>query len=197
MEGFTLFDAGAVALLFVSSILAYGRGLTRELMAIFGWIGSAYVALIFAPQFRPLVMEIPFLGDYLRGSCELSVIVSFALTFVLGLAIASLFAPLLSSYVRRTPLSGVDQALGFFFGLVRGFALLVVVLIVHDRALATDTPGMVENSTTARVLSDIKGDVDSYAPEGASTWLMEHYQGLISSCSASGSEADDLLDQEI
>ena len=41
MEGFTIID-GVVALVIVlSALLAYGRGLVREFMAIVGWIAAA------------------------------------------------------------------------------------------------------------------------------------------------------------
>ena len=34
----------------VSALLAYSRGLVRELLAIAGWIGATIVAFIFADQ---------------------------------------------------------------------------------------------------------------------------------------------------
>ena len=55
MEGFTIID-GVVALVIVlSALLAYGRGLVREFMAIVGWIAAAILAFLFAPQVKPLV----------------------------------------------------------------------------------------------------------------------------------------------
>ena len=65
MEGFTLVDAGVAAIVLLSGILAYSRGLVRETMAILGWIGAAVVAFIFADQVEPLVRQIPVLGDFI------------------------------------------------------------------------------------------------------------------------------------
>ncbi len=65
MEGFTIID-GVVALVIVlSALLAYGRGLVREFMAIVGWIAAAILAFLFAPQVEPLVSEIPVVGEFL------------------------------------------------------------------------------------------------------------------------------------
>ena len=77
MDGFTIVDGVVAGVIVVSAILAYSRGLVRELMAIVGWVAAAILAYIFAPQAEPLVKELPYVGEFLRGSCELSVIAAF------------------------------------------------------------------------------------------------------------------------
>ncbi|MFT5062624.1 MAG: membrane protein required for colicin V production, partial [Polaromonas sp.] len=62
MEGFTLIDAIVAGVVLISSLLAFARGVTREIMSIVGWIGAAVVAYIFAGQVEPLVKELPVLG---------------------------------------------------------------------------------------------------------------------------------------
>jgi membrane protein required for colicin V production len=71
MEGFTVIDAVVAVVILLSALLAYGRGLVREIMAIAGWIGAAFLAFIFAPQVEPLMREIPVLKDVIGGNCEL------------------------------------------------------------------------------------------------------------------------------
>ena len=137
MEGFTLID-GLVALVIVlSAILAYSRGFVREAMAIAGWVGAAFLAFLFAPSAQPLIKEIPVLGDFLGDSCELSIIAAFAAVFAVGLVLASLFTPLFSSVVQRSVLGGLDQGMGFLFGVVRGVLLVGVAFLVYARH-ATD-----------------------------------------------------------
>jgi len=41
MDSFTLVDGASIAILLISAILAYSRGLTRELLSIAGWIAAA------------------------------------------------------------------------------------------------------------------------------------------------------------
>ena len=48
---------------------------------------------------------------------KLSIIAAFLAVFAVGLILASLFTPLFSSVVQRSVLGGLDQALGFFFGM--------------------------------------------------------------------------------
>jgi membrane protein required for colicin V production len=55
MENLTAVDGGAALIIILSAILAFSRGLVRELMAILGWIGAAIAAYYFAPGVQPLV----------------------------------------------------------------------------------------------------------------------------------------------
>ena len=55
MDSFTLVDGASIAILLISAILAYSRGLTRELLSIAGWIAAAVSAFIFAPSVEPII----------------------------------------------------------------------------------------------------------------------------------------------
>ena len=132
MDGFTIVDLAVAGIILVSAVLAYARGLVRETLAIAGWIGAAVLAFTFAGAFEPLVKEIPVVGDVVGESCQFAVIASFAAVFVLSLLVISIFTPLLSGWVRGSPLGAIDQALGFLFGAVRGVLLVAVSFVVYD-----------------------------------------------------------------
>jgi len=63
LDSFTLVDGGSAAILLISAILAYSRGLVREVLSIAGWVAAAVSAFIFAPSVEPLVREIPIISD--------------------------------------------------------------------------------------------------------------------------------------
>ena len=69
MDGFTIIDGVVAVVIVLSALLAYGRGLVRELMAIVGWIAAAVLAFLFAPQVEPLVRELPYV-EIGRASCR-------------------------------------------------------------------------------------------------------------------------------
>jgi membrane protein required for colicin V production len=179
---FTVVDGVVAVIIILSAILAYSRGVVRELMAIVGWIGAAILAFIFAPQAQPLVKEIPVVGNFLRDSCELSIIAAFAGVFAVGLVLAALFTPLLSSIIQRSALGGVDQALGFLFGVARGVLLVLIAFVVFDRAVAANTVPMVDNSRTAKVVASIQGRIDAAIPDDAPGWILTRYNDLTSIC---------------
>lgn len=182
MEGFTLVDGAVAIVIVISAILAYSRGLVRESLAILGWVGAAVLAYYFAPQVQPLVREIPVVGDFLRDSCELSVIAAFAVVFAVGLIIASLFAPLMSSMVQRSILGGLDQGLGFLFGVLRGIVLVAVAFLVYDLAAAANTVPMVDNSRSAKVFATFQDRVNAAMPDDVLGWIMGRYEDLTQLC---------------
>ncbi|MCV6596430.1 MAG: CvpA family protein [Mangrovicoccus sp.] len=182
MEGFTIVDGVAGAVIVISALLAYSRGLVRELMAIAGWVAAAILAFLFAPTAEPLVKEIPFVGDFLRDSCELSIIAAFSVVFAVALIIVSVFTPLFSTLVQRSALGGVDQGLGFLFGALRGLVLVIAALIIYDRVMVSGSVPMVDNSRTAIVLSDLGDRLNEEVPDDAPGWIVERYEELVGSC---------------
>jgi membrane protein required for colicin V production len=186
MENLTAVDGGAALIILVSSILAFSRGLVRELMAILGWIGAAVAAYYFAPGVQPLVKELPVVGEFLADSCELSVVAAFAGVFVVGLIVAALFTPLFSGAVQRSALGGIDQALGFLFGAARGILLIAVGFIVYDRVLSDQAIPMIDNSRTALVFANFQSEIDESIPSDAPGWIVERYNELTNVCATGG-----------
>jgi membrane protein required for colicin V production len=184
MDGFTLVDAGVACVIVLSAILAYSRGLVREGMAILGWVGASLLAFAFAPLAQPLVKEIPVVGDFLRDSCELSIIAAFAAVFACGLILAAIFTPLLSSIIQRSALGGLDQGLGFLFGALRGIVLVGVAFMVFDRAVAAGSVPMVDNSRSAMIFGSFQGKLDTAVPSDAPDWLVGRYAQLTANCGA-------------
>lgn len=184
MEGFTLVDAGVAIIVLLSGVLAYSRGFVRETMAILGWIGATVVAFIFADQVEPLVRQIPVLGDFIGDSCELAIIAAFAAVFAVALVVVSIFTPLFSSVVQRSALGGVDQALGFFFGVLRGILLIAVAFFVYDTIFATQQFAVIEESRSVQVFAQLTGQIEQQNPEQALGWITEQYQQLVGNCGA-------------
>lgn len=182
MDGFTIIDAVVALVIVVSAILAYSRGFVRETMAILGWVAAAVLAFIFAPQAEPLVKEIPYVGDFLADSCELAIIAAFAAVFAVALVVVSLFTPLFSTMVQRSALGGVDQGLGFLFGVARGLLLVAVALVVYDRVMLNESLAMVDDSRTAQIFADVQDSLNDQIPDDAPGWIVQRYEQLVSVC---------------
>ncbi len=184
MEGFTIVDAIVALVIVLSAILAYSRGFVRELMAIAGWVAAAILAFLFAGAVQPLVLEIPYVGEFLQGSCELSTIAAFAAVFAVALIVASIFTPLFSSAIQNSAIGGIDQGLGFIFGVARGVLLVAVAFIVYDRVVVGDAIAAVDQSRTAAIFARAQDDIDQQMPEDAPGWVVSRYEELVSNCTA-------------
>ena len=190
MEAFTLIDGIAAVVIILSAILAYSRGLVRESLAIGGWILAAVAAFVFAPMAEPLMKEVPILKDFLGPSCELSMIAAFAAVFALALIVVSVFTPLFAGAVQRSALGGIDQGLGFLFGVARGVVLVVIALLIYQNVFANDPVAMVEDSRTAAVFAQVSDQISEQIPEDAPGWIAARYDELIGQCTPTTGESD-------
>jgi membrane protein required for colicin V production len=114
---------------------------------------------------------------FLSDSCELSIIAAFRRrVFALGLVVMSLFTPLFSSAVQRSVLGGLDQGLGFLFGVVRGVLLVAVAFIVYDRAVASryGADGR-QLALGQESLPTFRTDLNKTVPEDAPGWIVDRY----------------------
>lgn len=184
MDGFTLVDGIVAIVIVLSALLAYSRGIVREIMAIGGWIAAAVLAFLFAPQVEPLVKEIPVLSDFISDSCELSIITAFAAVFAAALIVVSLFTPLFSSLVQRSALGGLDQGLGFLFGVARGILLVAIAFFVYETVITSQDISMIDDSRSAQVFGRMTTQIEEQNPEAALGWITRQYEELVGACDA-------------
>lgn len=182
MEGFTIVDGIVALVIVVSALLAYSRGLVRESLAIAGWIVAALLAFLFAPQVAPLVKEVPVVGGLISDSCELTLIAAAAAIFALVLVVAALFTPLFSSLIQRSALGGLDQALGFLFGVARGILLVAIAYFVYETVVTSQNIAAIDDSRSARVFGRMTGSIEDQDPEQALGWITTQYEKLVASC---------------
>ena len=182
MSDFNIVDGVILAIVIVSSLLAYSRGLVRELMSIAAWIIAAFFAYFFAPEVLPFIQEIPYIGPILSDSCELAILASFAAVFAIALMLISFFTPLLSVVINKTSLNKPDQALGFIFGVLRGIALIAISFFAYQTILSSGTFIILEESQSARVFAGMANDIAEKNPEKALGWLTIQYEELVSVC---------------
>ncbi|MEN0079324.1 MAG: CvpA family protein [Pseudomonadota bacterium] len=182
MEGFTVFDGVVAGVILISAILAYSRGLIREVLAIAGWVAAAIVAFLFAAQAQPLIMEIPYVGDFIGASCEMGIIAAFAVVFVLTLVAVSFFTPIFSGAVQNSAIGGLDAGLGFLFGAARG-ALLVLVGFIAYGWVGGDAPiEVIDDSRSSQIFAGSQAWLESRMPQDAPGWILAQYESLTSTC---------------
>lgn len=184
MQSFTLVDGIVLAVIVISAILAYARGLVRESLSIVGWLVAAFAGFAFAPTVEPLIRELPVLRDVLGTSCELGILAGFAVVFVIALVIISLITPFIAGAVQNSALGPIDQGLGFLFGVMRGVLLVVIALVVYNRVFGgAGGVAQVDNSHSIAVFSGLEARIAAMLPADAPQWIAARYASLMSSCS--------------
>ena len=107
MENMNVVDLAAIAIILVSTVLAYFRGLSREILAIVSWVIAALMGFIIAPYLNPFINKIPIIKEILMDSCELSIMISYIVGFLLSLIFLSLLIPILTNIIHQSNLNGL------------------------------------------------------------------------------------------
>ena len=126
-------DLAVLGVLALSGLLAFMRGLAREVLGLGAWVAAAILASPYGvfPYVQPWVRKQfsdPATAD----------LVAFGLVFVAALVALWLVAGALSSAVRGSALGGLDRTLGLVFGLARGAALVSVAYVLLGIALPAE-----------------------------------------------------------
>ena len=104
--------------------------------------------------------------------------------FILSLIILSLFTPIFSRAIQKSPLKNLDSSLGVLFGLIRGLLIVCLVLLAHNKLLEkSDQLTSITESTTIFLTSDFMKNLETFAPDDLKYWLTARYTDLTkSSC---------------
>jgi len=119
----TWFDYAVLAIVGISVLLSIIHGFVRELLALASWIVAFLVAQNYAAALAPLLP-----AAITSGSLRL--LVAFLAAFLTVLLAMTLIAILVSRLFHSAGLGLVDRVLGAVFGLVRGFAIVMVVVLL-------------------------------------------------------------------
>lgn len=115
-------DALAVGIVFISVVIGCVRGVTKEILTLFSWIGALTSTFLCWPWARHVVrgwIQHPMLAD---GA-------TIVVMFIMFLILFSLISYFLANIVRQSWMGGVDRALGALFGVGRGVFLLCSIEI--------------------------------------------------------------------
>jgi membrane protein required for colicin V production len=118
-----LTDYLVILAILLSALVGALRGFLRESIALGAWI----IALFLAWHFADLIE--PHLGGLLADS-TVRPWAARVIVIVLVLLLGAATGAILGHFVRLSIFSGMDRLLGFGFGLLRGFVLLGVFVIL-------------------------------------------------------------------
>ncbi|MGN8157278.1 CvpA family protein [Salinisphaera sp. RV14] len=116
-------DVAIVVVVALSATIGFFRGFLREALGLATWVLAFYLAFVLA---APASVYLQRWID--SGSARLAV--AFAIVFLGVLVAGAIFNYLLGRLINQTGFAGTDRAVGIIFGVVRGVAVLIVLVLL-------------------------------------------------------------------
>jgi len=111
---------GIVALSIVAGLL---RGFLKEVISLVAWIAAFFVAFMFVED------GATYLTKYV-GIPQVRIVLAFGILFLCTLLVGGLINLIVAQLIEKTGLTGTDRLLGLVFGLVKGGAIVTVLVLL-------------------------------------------------------------------
>ncbi len=132
MNNLLMVDYIVLGIIGLSVLISLWRGFMREVLSLAAWVVAFLVAFIFADT------GAAYLANHISVP-SVRIILSFGGLFLITLFIGGLINVVVSQLVKSTGLSGTDRMVGIVFGLVRGVAIIgLLVLLAGLTPLPSD-----------------------------------------------------------
>jgi membrane protein required for colicin V production len=155
---FTAFDVAVGVLVFISAVLATSRGLTREVLSLVTWAGSAVIAW-WMYEYHPEIAQGLIKEEIVAAAA--TVIVS----FIVSLIVLHLITMRIADFVVDSKIGPLDRTLGFVFGALRGLLIAIVAVIFGNWLLGDNLPPWAAESKSLPMLSSMGDGVISVLPD--------------------------------
>jgi len=130
---FTLIDIVFGSVLAISALLGIWRGLVREVLALIGWVAAAWISYHYATWLsHEWLTGVPG-GEMTRLA------LGFVILFVVTMIVCALTGRFLAKLLQQAGLSSMDRFLGFAFGLLRGFLVVIILSSLASLTNVTST----------------------------------------------------------
>jgi len=165
----TAFDVGIGVLVLISAILATARGLTREVLSLATWAGSAFIAAylyLYHPEIARAYIADPTVAD----------IATVVVSFIVSLIVLHLLTMRIADFVVDSKVGPLDRTLGFVFGVLRGLFLATVV-VIFGNWLMPNLPPWAANSQSLPYLTNIGNSMIAMLPPNVEKQINDVLKG--------------------
>ena len=150
------FDVAIVAVIALSALFAFARGIIREVIALGAWVVGFIAAIAYAGALANAF-------TWLNMTPVATQALAFVLILVIALIVGALIARVLAGLIRAIGLGFMDRILGLVFGVARGLIVVVAFALV---AGVTTLPkrDWWQNSTLGEPLAQAALSLKPYLP---------------------------------
>ncbi len=166
----TAFDIAVGLIVLISALLATMRGLTREVLSLVTWGGSA----IFAWW---MYLNYPEIAREYVAEQTVADIATVIVSFIVALIVLHLLTMWIADLVGDSKIGPLDRSLGFIFGGLRGILIAVVFVIFGQWLFQSVVDEWGKESKTLPMLSQLGDDLIAALPEDLEGMVSETLRG--------------------
>lgn len=137
-------DYAILAVIALSVVISLIRGFVREVISLAVWVAAFWIGIQFSDDVAV------HLSDYI-ASPTLQLGAAFAALFVATLIVGAVINYIAGQLVGRTGLTGTDHYIGVIFGLVRGVAVVAVLVLAAGLTALPREPWWQDSLLTSQV----------------------------------------------
>ena len=155
-------DLGVFGVILISALLAFSRGLVREVLSIGAWVLAALATIYGLPHLVPIAQ------NYI-SSPLVAQIVTGTTIFIVTLFVCAAISHMVARNVRSSGFGAIDRSLGLLFGVVRGAILVCLAYLAFAWAEPNpeDQPDVVKNARTLKYVEQGANLLHSLLPKEA------------------------------
>lgn len=116
-------DYAILGIVGLSVLIGVWRGFMREVLSLAAWAAAFFVSFTFAAGVAD------YLTDYVSVP-SVRIIMAFGGLFLITLLLGGLANILVAQMIQGTGLSGTDRMIGVIFGVLRGIAIIAVLVLL-------------------------------------------------------------------
>ncbi|MFI5019881.1 MAG: CvpA family protein [Dongiales bacterium] len=155
-------DLAVIGVMLISALLAFGRGLVREVLSIGAWVAAALAAL----------WGFPYAKDIARKYISITIladVVTATAIFLVTLIICAAISHAIARNVRGSTFGALDRSLGLLFGLLRGAVLICFAYLLFTWAVPNeaDQPDIIKEARSRPLVASGADILRSLLPQGA------------------------------
>ena len=166
------FDLALIAVVALSALFAFVRGVIRELIALVTWVVGFVAAIEYAGPLANMFSRLDMAPVAKQA-------LAFAVILIAVMIVGAVVSRMLSSVVRAIGLGFVDRMLGAAFGVARGL-LAVVAFALIAGVTALPKRDWWQNSTLGQPLAQAALSLKPYLPRAWAGRLDFSAAGIVS-----------------
>ena len=155
-------DLAVIGVMLISALLAFSRGLVREVLSIGAWVAAALAAL----------WGFPYAKDIARKYISITIladVVTATAIFLVTLIVCAAISHSIARNVRGSTFGALDRSLGLLFGLLRGAVLICFAYLLFTWAVPNeaDQPTVIKEARSRPLIASGADILRSLLPQGA------------------------------